>query len=209
MNIYTLSGDIYITIDTNIITYDYEQFSALCRRNIKTDKYYKILNDGNIIYTTLYVDRFQNNIQLGGYLTIVFLSYDVEEVEIIVKNSLKNIPNEYKSDREIAKKIILWCCYAMKNLDPKFSNDKELIMMILKNQHIGHILSELSDDLKDDKEIVSLCIKYGGYYLKYASERLKADKEVVMIAINNDKYAIRYASEEIQNDPEIIKKLSH
>ena len=208
MNIYTMSGDIYITIDTNIIIYDYEHFSALCKRNIKTDKYYKILNDGNIIYTTLYIDRFQNNIQLG-HLTIVFLSYDVEEVETIVKKSLINIPNEYKSDREIAKKILLWCCYAMKNLDQKFSNDKELIMMILKNQHIGHILSELSDELKDDKEIVSLCIKYSGYYLNYASKRLKADKEVVMLAINNDKYAIRYAPEEIQNDPEIIEKLSH
>lgn len=206
MNIYTLSNDIYITIDTNIKIYDYEQFSALCREHIKTDKYYKILNDGNIIYTTLYCDRFENSIQIG-YLTIIFLSYDVEEVEDVVRKSFYSIPNKYKSDREIAKKILLWCCYAIKNLDQKFSNDKELIMMIIKNQRIGHILRVLSDELRDDKEIVLLCVKYNGYHLKYASERLKGDKEVVMVAIENDKYAIKNASKELQDDPEIIKLL--
>lgn len=206
MNIYTLSSDIYITIYTDIKIYDYEQFHILCRKHIKIDRYYKILNDGNIIYTTLYCDKFQNNIQLG-YLTIIFLTYDVKEIDNVVRESLESIPHKYKSDREIAKKILLWCCYAMKNLDQQFSNDKELIMMILKNQHIGHILLVLSDELKDDKEIVSLCVKYSGYHLKYASERLKADKEVVMIAIKNDKYAIKNAPEELQDDPEIIEIL--
>ena len=55
MNIYTLSSDIYITIYTDIKIYDYEQFHILCRKHIKIDRYYKILNDGNIIYTTLYI----------------------------------------------------------------------------------------------------------------------------------------------------------
>lgn len=207
MNIYTLSGDIYVTINTNINIYNYEQFSSLCKNHIKINRYYKILNNGEIIYTTLYVDRFKNNIQLG-HLTIIFLSYDVEEIEDMVTNSLTSIPDIYKNDREIAKKILLWCCYAMKNLDQQISNDKEIIMMILKNQCSAHILTVLSDELKDDKEIVSLCLKYSGYHLKHASERLRSDKDIVMIAINNDKYAIRYASSELQNDPEIIRFLS-
>ena len=172
MEIYTLDGDLYMTINTKKRVYDYDSFARLCRIHIVTDKYYKILNDYEPIYTTLYIDRFEGEITINR-LTIIFLSYDVNEVENVVQNSCITVPDKYKSDREIAIKIMLWCCYSVKNLDQKFRNDREIALLILKNQKAGHILSVLSKELCDDEEIVSMCIKYVPYNLNFASERLR------------------------------------
>ena len=47
-------------------------------------------------------------------------------------------------------------------------------------------------------------VKNAGYALSDASDELKADKEVVMAAVKNDGDALGHASDELKTDPEIL-----
>ena len=44
----------------------------------------------------------------------------------------------------------------------------------------GDLLQDVSDDLKDEKEIVLLAVKQDGWTLQFASDRLKNDDEVIL-----------------------------
>lgn len=64
----------------------------------------------------------------------------------------------------------------------------------------GNALRYASDELRNDKDIVSLAVSNRGYALKWASEAMRADEDVVIAATTTDPSAIRFASQEIQNE---------
>ena len=66
------------------------------------------------------------------------------------------------------------------------------------------MIKYLSNDYRDDKNIVIELLKLNGQQLEYVSNRLKRDKEVVYTAINNDSNAFIYADESLFNDKNFI-----
>ena len=74
----------------------------------------------------------------------------------------------------------------------------------LKNLREGDPkVSQWSEELCADKELILVAVKKDGRALYFAAEELKSDKHVVLTAIEQDSYALRYAS------PEMQKLLSH
>ena len=66
-------------------------------------------------------------------------------------------------------------------------------------------LKELSDELRDNEEIVNKSVFIMPHSLSYASDRLKDTYETVSIAFNRDKRTLQYASERMQLDQRFIR----
>ena len=68
----------------------------------------------------------------------------------------------------------------------------------------GNALQYVSDELKNDKEVVLAAITEDGRALEYASDELKNDKEVVLAAVTQYGRALEYASDELKNDKDVV-----
>ena len=65
-------------------------------------------------------------------------------------------------------------------------------------------LSGMSDEFKNDRDIVLAAIKENGQALKYASDDLKHNKEIVLLAVDQNWKALMHASRYIKNNKEIV-----
>ncbi len=89
-------------------------------------------------------------------------------------------------------------------IQPICKNKKEALELVKMD---GRSLKYVSDELKDDKEVVLAAVKrFPGIWL-YASKRLRDSKDVALMVINGGgTYWFRYMSEELQNDKELVFK---
>ena len=103
---------------------------------------------------------------------------------------------------------IIWLIYKYTSLFCEYipiflgAHSKTFMMGMVQNN--GYILKYASDNLKDDKEVVTTAVQNYGYALRYASDDLKNDKEVVTTAVQNYAYALEYASDNLKNDINLI-----
>ena len=65
---------------------------------------------------------------------------------------------------------------------------------------------QVSDNLRNDPEIVLAAVNQNGRALQHASGKLQNDREIVVAAVNQDRRALDYASAELRNGPEIVRK---
>ena len=82
----------------------------------------------------------------------------------------------------------------------RYNTKKELMKDKLRR---GEILS-LSDEMKNDKELMLAALVHKGSFLDYASEGLKNDKEVVLAAVAQNPFSLQFASLELKNDREVV-----
>ena len=67
----------------------------------------------------------------------------------------------------------------------------------------GLLLGNLSEQLRDDKDLVLAAVRQDGIALTFASKRLKSDPDVVRAAVQQDGRSISSASDKLKRDPEI------
>jgi len=92
--------------------------------------------------------------------------------------------------------------YALSDASERLKNDKEVVLAAVTSS--GWALKYASENLKDDKEVVLAAVTNSGWALQYASKNLKDDKEVVLTAVTGTGYALQYASERLKNDKEVV-----
>lgn len=80
-------------------------------------------------------------------------------------------------------------------------SDKEIVMIAVK--YYGENLSQASTELKNDKEIVMAAVKSFGEMLEYTSDELRNDPKIVLAAVTENGAALKFASEELKNNREI------
>ena len=86
ITINSVSGELYEIINVESLSLTYHQVNFhFCNLYNKYDKYYKILNNNDTIYTNLY-DLDYETITLNNNLTIVFLNYDKDFINELKKN---------------------------------------------------------------------------------------------------------------------------
>lgn len=68
------------------------------------------------------------------------------------------------------------------------------------------ILSKATEEMRDNKNVVMMCVKSVGQALYYASDRLKNDSDIVLEAVKNDGLSLSSASKELRNREEIVKQ---
>jgi hypothetical protein len=66
-------------------------------------------------------------------------------------------------------------------------------------------LEYLSDELKNNKELILYLVEKNGDILQYASDALKDDYDVVLEAVNCSEESLRFASDRLKNNRTICK----
>lgn len=123
--------------------------------------------------------------------------------------SLEYASDELKKDKDVIKRAIKTTANALVFANEDTRNNKEFVIRAIEeaeNKKIYGILEFLSDELRDDKDIVLKVIEYGDDFA-FVSERLRSDKDVVLKAIKSNWRNIQYADKTIINDIEIINKV--
>eukprot|EP00633_Aureoumbra_lagunensis_P014245 CAMPEP_0197346776 /NCGR_PEP_ID=MMETSP0893-20130614/6432_1 /TAXON_ID=44058 ORGANISM="Aureoumbra lagunensis, Strain CCMP1510" /NCGR_SAMPLE_ID=MMETSP0893 /ASSEMBLY_ACC=CAM_ASM_000539 /LENGTH=196 /DNA_ID=CAMNT_0042856107 /DNA_START=178 /DNA_END=769 /DNA_ORIENTATION=- len=78
---------------------------------------------------------------------------------------------------------------------PNFT-DKEFWIYLLSRVHGSCALKYATEELKSDREIVSIAVRNYAYNLEYAADEFKSDHEIVLIAVKKNGYVLQYASVE-------------
>lgn len=195
---------------------DYEILTELCSRYYYSAEYLPehLLSD-KIFITNLIVkeadlfpDRHEN------WRILEYVSDSLKDcVELFLLGcSLSPAAFQYASDRLKCDKDVAICAIAntplaFTYLDASLRSDREFLLDLANRGLLsGCCLKDVSDELKDDREIVFEFCRYSTFNLAYASERLRDDYEIVMTAISNSKaVSIYYFSERLKNNREIVE----
>lgn len=138
---------------------------------------------------------------------------DIEDVVLTAINqnlyAIEFASIEQKKNRNIIIRVIekMNNSKILMYIDPSFHNDKELMLLAIKNDSKNNVLAYVSDNLKDDFDIVFAAVKKNGHALREASDNLKNNKTIGLEAIKNAPNSIQYLSSELKNDDEIIQTL--
>lgn len=131
-------------------------------------------------------DRLKNSVEFNRQ------AFEANSDVYLIQRSNKNVMH----DREILK------CAAKCDRFPYFESstehgkDRELAMIAAKaNGGIAY----LSDEFKNDREIVLAGVSRNGWNLGSVTSVLKADKEIVLAAVRQSSMAISHASKDIQD----------
>ena len=92
-----------------------------------------------------------------------------------------------------------------KQLSDGLKHDREFLTTLIKNCNGGEfVLKYVSEQFKNDKELIVLAVKKHGRVLEYASDSLKNDNEIVIEALKKETSAFRFASDALRNDSDIL-----
>jgi len=137
-------------------------------------------------------------------------------LEAVRKNglALKYASEELRNDKELVKeglKIIDELIMSNQSpkefleiLGPNLKKDKSLIIEIIKKD--GAILEHVSEELRNDLDIVNLAIKDNIRYFEFAGDKLKNDKNLVLRLLDDSDEVFRYLSDSSRGDVDIVRK---
>lgn len=86
----------------------------------------------------------------------------------------------------------------------KWGGDREVVISVLEKS--AENVSEISDELKADKEVMFIAMREDPIYMVYASKELKDDKEFVLQAIEAGCCSMHQISERLSNDRELAMR---
>lgn len=81
--------------------------------------------------------------------------------------------------------------------------DKSTAMQLVKKD--AYILEELSDEFKNDYEIVSLAVSQKPYAFGSASEDLRNNAELAILALKGNPNTMRYTGQQLMNNISFLK----
>ena len=130
------------------------------------------------------------------------------------KNILENTNDILKRNKILIEILLVLNAKTMKYAPKEFLCDRNFIFSILKkyNGDHGKILKYVSNDIKNDKEIVYLIIEneiYSEYthsLFKYASDEIKDNYDFIYNAVEKTTIFLEYVSDRIKDDYNIISK---
>ena len=92
--------------------------------------------------------------------------------------------------------------FALEYVSNEFKNNREVVLAAVNRN--SEALKFASHELRADPEVVMAAVKENGYSLAYASAELRADRDIVIAAVERDGYALEYASDALKADREVV-----
>jgi len=84
----------------------------------------------------------------------------------------------------------------------EFQNDKEVVLVAVGIN--ASVLEVVSEELRDDKDIILLATKDSGYVaMKYASKKLRNNKKIILKAVKNNCGALNFIDDKFKSDKEV------
>lgn len=121
--------------------------------------------------------------------------------------SLIYLPEAYKNDKEVVLKLIAEIStllilvdnpldIILSNLSDTLKNDQEVALAFLEKS--TKFIPSFSDNIKTAKNIASIVLKNDGLMLKFFSKEIKSDHELVELAVQNNAQSYLYADNSIR-----------
>lgn len=86
----------------------------------------------------------------------------------------------------------------------KFKEAYATVKRALEKENALHFYLNLSDELKNDKELVKVFVRQNGLYQQHLPESLKNNPEILLEALSSDARALPFTSVELENDIDIL-----
>jgi len=112
------------------------------------------------------------------------------------------LDNYYLTNRVVVKRALMNFPHVLGELSNEFKNDYELLSIAVSNS--GDALKYASGELRNDRNIVLKAINQEWSAFEFASDKLKNDREIVLAAVKKGGEALKFASDEYKNDREIV-----
>lgn len=126
--------------------------------------------------------------------------------EINAPGIYKYLSPNAKKDEDIIYQVIPWC---VEDVPKKYLSEDKFIKRILVGKPLA--LSQLSNDIKGNKEYVKIAVENNGLALIHASSILRSDLELIMIALVYSKdtncIVIDHLGEKLKNDSSLLLDL--
>jgi len=111
--------------------------------------------------------------------------------------------NAIKTNRKLLLEILKVNGYFLKLLSDEDKNDIEIVQIALKDNKFAY--QYISKDLKKNKKLLLLALEDGGEILEYAIDSFKADREVAELAVSKHGGNFALLSDELKHDKILIK----
>jgi hypothetical protein len=121
---------------------------------------------------------------------------DINNILEFISDNLKNTPQFFLDILKIRNDIEV-----LKYVSENLQNDRNFVLLCMK---YGYAFENISENLRNDYEIVLEAIRNDGDNLMFASDNLKNNSEIVLEAIQNKFKSICYASDDLKNNPDFI-----
>jgi len=115
-------------------------------------------------------------------------------------SNIYHCPKEILEDPNLVSSFCTRYVYSTL-IPPELKTSKVYVMQLVKSR--GKLLKLVSDEFKDDADVVNAAIARNGCTLKYASDRLRNNVGIVRAAVTQNACALKYASIELRNDWDI------
>jgi hypothetical protein len=118
---------------------------------------------------------------------------------------LREASDRLRDDREVVLCAITTDWQALHYASDRLKDDVTVVSTAAFGN--GRSLEYASDRLKGDRRLGLFGMSHGpdgGYGLAFLSEELRDDKEIVITAVSNTADALKYASDRLKNDPEVV-----
>ena len=112
-------------------------------------------------------------------------------LEVMRENDSPFISSEYADDEEVVRTAVAKEGVLIRYASARLREDKDFILEILANRQTSKkyepfsILAYLSEDFRDDKEIVAACAMENASEYKHASEKVKSDADFALELMMN------------------------
>lgn len=142
-------------------------------------------------------------------LTLFYASDELKNDKQIVYAALKNnyncytyISEELQNNKEIISKVLKYSDNL--NFDSQFLKTIKILVLEVLKLKKNYLIESLSEELKNDYDILLAAVNNFGYNLRFGSEILQDNYNIVSAAVKNKGLSIKFASYRLQKDKDII-----
>ena len=125
--------------------------------------------------------------------------------------SLKYFSEEIRSNKELVLIAVSKNGNELKHASDELKKDREVVLAAIKTSQVELFANEAikyaDKSFLNDFEIARIAVAFSGNMLQYFVDEVRKDKEIVSIAVNNTPNAVEFADKSLLSDKDFILSL--
>ncbi len=125
--------------------------------------------------------------------------------------SLKYFSEEIRSNKELVLIAVAKNGNELKHASDELKKDREVVLAAIKTSQVELFANEAikyaDKSFLNDFEIARIAVAFSGNMLQYFVDEVRKDKEIVSIAVNNTPNAVEFADKSLLSDKDFILSL--
>lgn len=133
------------------------------------------------------------------------MRYHKDVITTAVTNDVRDLmllPHDIYNDIEFIKYIVFYNGLGIKYVSDEMKENEEIVRIAIKNNPIALVYA--SEKMKENLKIINLAIIENPFSIVFASENIKKNINIVKKAISKNGLVLKYMSSELKNNLEIV-----